>query len=69
MPPIRTRNKQNSVRQEGGILLSIQAIQNKSIASVAAAACVYDVPRFTLRDRVNGALAKPTIRAHNYKSI
>lgn len=67
MPPVRTRNKQDSVRQEGRILLAIQAIQNKSTASVAAAARVYDVPRSTLRDRVNGALAKPTTRAHNHK--
>jgi helix-turn-helix, Psq domain. len=67
MPPIRSRNKQESVRQEGRILLAIQAIQNKSIASVAAAARVYDVPRSTLRDRVNGALSKPTTRANNHK--
>lgn len=67
MPLIRSRNKQDSVRQEGRILLRIQAIQNKSIASVKAAARVYDVPRSTLRDRVNGALTKPTTGAHNHK--
>ena len=67
MPPIRVRNKQDSIHQEGRILLAMEAIQKESISSITAAARVYDVPRSTLRDRVNGALAKPTTRAHNHK--
>ena len=67
MPPTRIRNKQDSIHQEGRILLAIEAIQNKSVSSVTAAARVYDVPRSTLRDRVNGALAKPTTRGNRLK--
>ena len=67
MPPIRVRNKQDSIHQESRILLAIEAIQKESISSITAAARVYDVPRSTLRDRVNGAQAKPTTRAHNHK--
>jgi helix-turn-helix, Psq domain. len=67
MPPIRVRNKQDSIHQEGRILLAIQALQKKDIPSVAAAARVYNVPRSTLRGRVNGALSKPTTRANNVK--
>jgi hypothetical protein len=67
MPPIRIENKQDLTHQEGRIALAIHAIQNKSISSVAAAARVYDLPRSTLRDRVNGALSQTTLRANNHK--
>lgn len=39
----------------------------RSIASVAAAARVYNVPRSTLRGRVNGALSKPITRGNRLK--
>lgn len=67
MPPTRVRNKQNSLNQEGRILIAIEAIQNQSISSVTAAARVYNVPRSTLRGRVNGALIKPTTRGNRLK--
>jgi hypothetical protein len=67
MPPIRVKNKQDLTHQEGRIALAIQAIQNKSISSVAAAARVYDIPRSTLRDRVNSALSQTTLRVNNHK--
>src|ERR1700760_2351201 len=49
-PPIFDEN----VQIEGRILLAIQAIENNQFRSVRAAAAVYDVPRTTLRDRMNG---------------
>ncbi len=68
MPPIRSEKKQDSIYQEGRISLVIKAIQNKSIASVAAAATrAYNVPRSTLRDRVNGALSQTTLRVNGHK--
>jgi hypothetical protein len=67
MPPIRSKKKQDSIYQEGRISLAIQAIQNKSILSIAAAARAYDVPRSTLRDRVNGVLSQTTLRANGHK--
>ena len=67
MPPFRVRNQQDSIHQEGRIVLAVQAIQNKSISSVAAAARAYDVPRSTLRDRVNGTLSQTTLRANGHK--
>lgn len=52
MPPIRFKSKQDSIQQEGTIELAIQALQNKKVSSVRAAASVYDVPRSPLRDHV-----------------
>ena len=37
MPPNRSKNKQDSIQQEGRIELAIQAIQNKDLPSIAAA--------------------------------
>ena len=67
MPPIRSEKKQESIQREGRIELAIQAIQNKDLPSIAAAARVYNVPRSTVRDRINGCSSKATTRAHTYK--
>jgi hypothetical protein len=67
MPPVRVKNKQESFEQDGKILLAIKALQNEDIPYITAAARVYNVPRSTLRDRVNGALAKPTTRGNRLK--
>ena len=67
MPPIRSEKKQDSIQREGRIELAIQAIQNKDLPSIAAAARVYNVPRSTVRDRINGCSSKATTRAHTYK--
>ena len=67
MPPIRSKNKQDSILQEGRIELAIQAIQNKIISSIRAAAQAYDVPRSTLRDRINGRNSIATTRAYTIK--
>jgi hypothetical protein len=40
--------------QEGRILLAIQALKLSQFQSVKAAAIAYDVPRTTLRNRING---------------
>jgi hypothetical protein len=52
MPPIRTRSSQNSIEQEGRILLAIQAIKNQEISNIARAAYTFNVPRLTLRRRL-----------------
>lgn len=59
MPLIHVRNKQISIHQEGRALAAIEALQKESISFITAAAHVYDVPRSTLRNRVNGALRSP----------
>ena len=68
MPTIHSEKKHNSIQQEGRSELAIEFIQNKDLPSIAAAARVYDVPRSTLRDRMNGCSSKATRRAHTYKS-
>ena len=40
--------------QEGRILLAIQALKLHHLTSVRIAAITYDIPRTTLRDRING---------------
>jgi hypothetical protein len=54
MPPKRSEKAQNSIQQEGRILLAIKAIQNGKITTVAAAARSFNVPRITLADRLKG---------------
>jgi Tc5 transposase DNA-binding domain/helix-turn-helix, Psq domain len=44
--------------QEGRILLAIQAVKLRQFQSVRAAAISYDVPRTTLRDRINGIASR-----------
>ena len=67
MPPIRDKTKQDSIHQEGRMLLAIEALQNKSISSITAAARTYNVPRSTLRDRVNGLVFRQTMRTKSFK--
>lgn len=67
MPPIRSKTKQDSIHQEGRIELAIRAFQKKEIPSIAAAARVYDVPRSTLRDRINGHPFRATMRTKAFK--
>ena len=54
MPPIRSQRSQKLLEQEGRLLLAIKAINNGDIASIRDAASRFDVPRTTLRRRVQG---------------
>jgi hypothetical protein len=67
MPPKRTESSQNSAYQEGRLLLAIQAIKNQEISSLRDAARRFNVPRTTLRDRVNGHQFRSKKRANSYK--
>jgi hypothetical protein len=49
MPPIRTQSSQSRTEQESRILLAIQTIKNREIASIQVAKR-FNVPRTTLRD-------------------
>ena len=67
MPPIRTQSSQNSIEQEGRILLAIQAIKNQEISTVTRAACTFNVPRSTLRRRLQGVQNRVESRANSHK--
>ena len=44
----------NDPKQDGRLELAIQAIKSDRVTSVRRAAQLYDVPRSTLQDRLNG---------------
>jgi DNA invertase Pin-like site-specific DNA recombinase len=67
MPLVRSRSSQNSIEQEGRILLAIQAIQNKEISSVREVARRFNVPRSTLLTRLNGVQNRAISRANSQK--
>ena len=67
MPPIRTQTSQNSIEQEGRILLAIQAIKNQEISNTARAAYTFNVPRSTLRRRLQGVQNRAESRANSHK--
>ncbi|KAJ5267478.1 hypothetical protein N7478_010286 [Penicillium angulare] len=67
MPPIRSKTKQDSIHQEGRIELAIEAIQNKTISSISAAARTYSISRSTLRDRITGRVSQTNIHANSHE--
>ena len=67
MPPIRSRSSKNSIEQEGRILLAIQAFKNRDIGSIALAASTFNVPRTTLRRRIDGVQNRANSRANSSK--
>jgi hypothetical protein len=67
MPPIRNKNRKNLDEQEGRILLAISDLQNGRIQPVAQAARIYEIPRTTLQDRLNGIQQRSLVRANNHK--
>lgn len=52
MPPIRIQSSQNSLENEGSILLAIQGIQKEEIRFIREAARRFNVPEATLRRRL-----------------
>lgn len=67
MPPIRSQRSKDLIEQEGRLLLAIQAIKKQEIRTIAAAARTFNLPRSTLRDRLNGHTERSTIRANSHK--
>lgn len=67
MPPIHDENQPNSQEKEGRVLLAISDLQNKRIPTIGRAAKIYDVPRTTLRDRLEGTQQRSQTRANNHK--
>ncbi|EED19666.1 MFS multidrug transporter, putative [Talaromyces stipitatus ATCC 10500] len=67
MPPIRNKNRKNLDEQEGRILLAISDLQNGRIQRVAQAARIYEIPRTTLQDRLNGIQQRSLVRANSHK--
>ncbi|KAL3705750.1 hypothetical protein TMatcc_006759 [Talaromyces marneffei ATCC 18224] len=67
MPPIRNKNQKNLAEQEGRILLAISDLKNGRILRVAQAARIYNIPRMTLQDRLNGIQQRSLVRANNHK--
>ncbi|EED20340.1 conserved hypothetical protein [Talaromyces stipitatus ATCC 10500] len=53
--------------QEGQILLAISDLQNGRIQRVAQAARIYEIPRTTLQDRLNGIQQRSLVRANSHK--
>ncbi|KAF2842627.1 hypothetical protein M501DRAFT_993361, partial [Patellaria atrata CBS 101060] len=52
----------SSQTQEARIILTIEAIQTAKNMSIRTAAKMYNVPRTTLTDRINGRVARPEKR-------
>jgi len=68
MPPKARINSKNSAHQEGQILLAISAIKNhENLLSICKAACLYDVPFSTLKDRLHSTVARTNICANGHK--
>jgi len=57
----------SQVEQEGRVLLAISAINKKEITSIRDAARHFNVPRSTLRDRLNGTTYRIEQRANCHK--
>ena len=67
MPPIRVGSSQDSIQQEGRLLLAIQAINSKEISTIRQAAKQFQVPRNTLARRLRGTTNRAESRANSHK--
>ena len=67
MPPIRTKSSQKPTDQEGRILLALSDIKDGRVASIRAAAKLYNLPRSTLGERAKGVIARVDTRANSHK--
>ena len=66
MPPIRKKTRQKLAQREGPLLIAVRAIEKGEIRSIREAARIFNVPRSTLRGRVNGQTSRPDTRANNH---
>jgi hypothetical protein len=67
MPPKSRQTSGNLVEQEGRIQLAISALKNKGISNIHRAAEIFNVPRSTLRDRLNGIQYRIEKRANGHR--
>ena len=67
MPPIRTESSQKSVNQEGRILLALSDIKDGRVASLRAAAKLYNIPYSTLHTRAGGRISRGDTRPNGHK--
>ncbi|EED15968.1 conserved hypothetical protein [Talaromyces stipitatus ATCC 10500] len=67
MPPIRNKKSKYLIEQEGRILLAISDFQNGKISTIAEVARIYNIPRTTLRNRLQGIQQRSLVRANNHK--
>ena len=56
-----------SIHKEGRIELALNALRTGQLKSVREAQRLYDVPRTTLRDRIDGRVARIDSRANSHK--
>ena len=61
------KTRERAPNLEGKIDLAIDAIKNKKIKSVHAAARLYEVPYQTLHHRLEGRLSRASIRANGLR--
>ncbi|OKP14509.1 hypothetical protein PENSUB_13977 [Penicillium subrubescens] len=67
MPPNRSQPSQDSMHQEGKILLALHNIKNDRFKSIRATATVYDISPSTLRDRTNRVISRVGILTNSHK--
>lgn len=67
MPPNRVRSRQDSIQQEGRLLLAIQALKRKEISTIRQAADQFQVPRNTLTRWLRGTTNRAESRANGHK--
>jgi hypothetical protein len=67
MPPKSSIKLQNSVEQEGRIILAISALKKQEIRTVREAARVFNIPCTTLQRRWNGHGFQAETRANGHK--
>jgi hypothetical protein len=61
--------RQKAIEQEGRILLAINALKKRQIATIRQASRLYNVPLMTLHNRLNGRAGRTTTRANNLRLI
>ena len=62
-----TTQRTQKLQREGRLALSTQAIQARQIKSLRQAATLYNIPRTTLRRRLNGILPQASANAQKRK--
>ena len=67
MPLIRTESSHKSANQEGRILLALSDIKDGRIASIRAAAKLYNLPRSTLQTRAYSIVSRADTRLNSHK--
>jgi hypothetical protein len=67
MPSKPRRTPRKLVEQEGRIQLAISALKKNEISSIRCAAEIFNVPRSTLQDRLNGCQYRIEKHANGYR--